>query len=304
MGNQKFHVYINEDAGTIQRMGRDALEALIAKSALPVECLYFLKAPDLFEKLKDNDSDAPILIGGGDGTIRSCASVMMEAQKPFGILPLGTMNLLANDLGIPVSIEEALHAYAKGCQVDAIDVGCVNDDIFLCCVGLGTMPETSKFREEHRSDSQPILIPRLTAYILKQMDRANHKKVKLSLDGKTKTIKTAALVISNNQYAPQLGWSEGNFKRLSLTDGVLGVYSAAPYSLWDKLCLLLLLQLGDWKKGNSLREWKCRALTIECSGSSVLLSLDGEAREFEPRLRLSIRPECLQVLLPKVLVDE
>jgi len=297
---QGFHIYINQKAGTVSHMGQAALEALISSSDLPVAHLYFLKPEDLIDKICHEPPDAPILVGGGDGTIKACAECLMENQTPFGILPLGTMNLLAKDLDIPLPLDETLAAYAKGVETYPIDVGRVNDAIFLCCVGLGTIPEASKYREEHRSDSQPVLIPRLTAYVLRQIDRFNRRKLTLTLDStKKKKIKSAALVVSNNQYGPQGQWNEENFRKLSLQDGKLGVYSAAPYSFWDKLRLLSRLFLGNWKKDEALQEWQCSTLGLACAEPSVLLSLDGETQTFDTPLTFSILPRRLQILIPK-----
>ncbi len=294
-----FHIYINEGAGTVRRMGKAALEALISASGLDVECLYFLEPHDMLEKIRECDEGVPVLIGGGDGTIRSCAAYFAKKNISFGVLPLGTMNLLARDLNIPDQIDSALGAYARGVEMFEIDAGMVNDEMFLCCSGLGTMPEASEYREQYRGDSQPILIPRLTAYVLRQMDRMNRKKLTLFLDGKKQKIKTSALVISSNQYGPQGRWTEENFLRTSLQDGILGVYSAAPYTFWDKLRLLFRLRMGDWKRDKALQEWDCTDLKIESHDETVLLSLDGETQEFDMPLEFSILPKHIKILIPK-----
>ena len=181
--NQKYHIYINKASGTVQSMGQKTLENMIKESDLPIAELHFLSPPDLIKNVKNFDRDAPLIIGGGDGTIKSCTETLIKKQIPFGFFPLGTMNLLAKDLSIPVDIKEAIQAYAKDTEIFEMDVGKVNGEYFLCCVGLGTMPETSEYREENRSDSQPILIPKLTVYMLQQMDQRNCKRLTLNLDG-------------------------------------------------------------------------------------------------------------------------
>jgi diacylglycerol kinase family enzyme len=295
----RYHIYINKHAGTVSDMGYSKLESLIERSDIGIESLHFLGAERLIEKVEQDDGKFPILIGGGDGTIRSCAAHFVNKDKAFGILPLGTMNLLAKDLDIPVRVEDAVSAYAAGSNIYEIDVGKVNDEIFLCCASLGTMPETSEFREKHRGDSTPLLMPRLTAYILKQMDRRYHKRLLLELDQRVQKIKTAALVVSNNQYGPQGQWTEGNFKRPSLQDNILGVYSATPYSFIDKLRLLLNLGLGDWKKDEALHEWECRELRVRGTEKNTLLSLDGETQRFSMPLHFSVLHKGLKMIVPK-----
>ena len=295
----RYHIYINKHAGTVSDMGYSKLENMIERSEIGVESLHFLGAERLIEKVEQDDGKFPILIGGGDGTIRSCAAHFVDKEKAFGILPLGTMNLLAKDLDIPVRLEDAVSSYAAGSEIYEMDVGKVNDEIFLCCASLGTMPETSEYRERHRGDSAPLLMPRITAYILKQMDRRYHKRLWLKLDqNKSQKLKTAALVISNNQYGPQGQWTEGNFKRPSLQDNILGVYSATPYSFTDKLRLLLNLGLGDWKKDEALREWECKKLEVRSTESNMLLALDGETQRFAMPLRFSVLHKGLKMIVP------
>lgn len=298
--HKNFDIYINENAGTVKNLGRTAIEDIISTSNLGINHVYFLPAKDLFKRLKSADKNARILIGGGDGTIRSAAKTLMKSGRGFGILPMGTMNLLAKDLDIPLKLDETLRAYADNPKKTAIDAGIVNNkEIFLCCAGIGTMPETSKYRERYRDDSEPVLIPRLTAYVLRQMDKAARRKMTLNIDGKKKKLKAAALVISNNQYGPQGQWNEENFLRPSLQDGILGLYAAAPRSFWEKLRLLLKLKIGDWKKDDALREWSAKNLIVTCDNKSLLLSLDGETCTFHCPIHFGILEKQINLWVPK-----
>ena len=299
MSNKGFHILINESSGGVAGLGPAALKSLVDQTEIDVAVFECLSPEQFFEKLLHyKDNEHPLLIGGGDGTLKSCAEMLMEHKRAFGVIPLGTMNLLARDLNIPTEIDEALNAYAKGYKKMSIDVGVVNDEIFLCCVGLGTMPEASEFREEHRSESDTILIPRLTAFTLHQMDRQNQRKIRINIDGKSGRIKTSALVVSSNQYGPQNEWHGNNFKRKSLQDGKLGVYSAAPITLWDKLRLLVKLLIGNWKKDPVIKEWLAREVRLTTEKSEELLSLDGETKRFKTPLRFYMKPQSLDVLVP------
>ena len=76
-------------------------------SELPLEALGedlrfidFLNGKQLAKALRRADENSKLLIGGGDGTIATAASILGARKIPFGILPLGTMNLFAKDLGL------------------------------------------------------------------------------------------------------------------------------------------------------------------------------------------------------------
>lgn len=301
MGAKKsFHILINKNAGTVQNLGEGELESLIVQSGIGVESLHFLEPDKVSQKAEYyRDSNAPVLLGGGDGTIRCCAPLFMETGKAVGLLPLGTMNLLAGDLGISADTAETLKGYAGKAEEVVIDVGMVNDEPFLCCVGFGTMPETSEFREENRTQSVPILVPRLTVFILNQLDVLHQRKIRMSVNGKSYRTQTSALVISNNEYNPQAEWRDDQFKRPSLQDGKLGIYSASPRTLWDRVRLLLRLQTGSWHKDPVIREWKGEVVKLQTDHAEELISLDGETLTMNTPLNFWIKPRSLTFLVPR-----
>ena len=72
-----------------------------------------------------------IWVGGGDGTLRSAAELVMKRDGVLGVLPLGTMNLLARDLNIPLEIEQAVAA--PGDDQGTLEVGnCFSISIGQC----------------------------------------------------------------------------------------------------------------------------------------------------------------------------
>lgn len=294
-----YHILINGDSGSVAGLGADGLRQAVEDSGIVVDVFECLPPDEFFCKIVEyKNSDVPLLIGGGDGTIKSCAAALMEHKRPFGIIPLGTMNLLARDLDLPLEVGQVLRAYAQGQKTISVDVGMVNNELFLCCVGLGTMPEASEFREEHRSESGTILIPRLTTFTLQQMDPENQRDLKISMDGRSQRLKTSALVISSNQYGPQGDWHGNNFKRKSLEDGVLGIYSAAPDSWWDKLRLLIRLGTGNWQKDPVVKEWTAETVCIHTEHDEELLSLDGETKTVKAPLNFWMQNKSLDLLVP------
>src|SRR5438874_4235038 len=71
-----------------------------------------------------------VVAAGGDGTVRMVASALVGSGTPFGVLPLGTLNHFAKDLGIPIDLEKAVGTIARG-RMAQVDTGQVNDHIFL-----------------------------------------------------------------------------------------------------------------------------------------------------------------------------
>src|SRR3954470_23933442 len=77
-----------------------------------------------------------ILVAGGDGTIGSAAGALAGTGVELAILPCGTLNHLANDLGLPLELEEAARVAKGGC-VTPVDAAVVNDRIFLNTSSVG-----------------------------------------------------------------------------------------------------------------------------------------------------------------------
>lgn len=295
-----FQIYINENSGTAQKLGPDAISAIITKSGIDVKSLFILPPDEFFSRFESiNHESSPILVGGGDGTITSVAKIMKANDQPFGILPMGTMNLMAQDLGIPNIFEDAINAYSNDVTEISIDVGYANDELFLCSTAIGTIPESSVFREEHRTQSDPVLIPRLTLFVLEQLDPSHQRTYELHVDSKKHKLKSAMLVISNNAYNVSQNFLEPALRRSSLVDGKLAVYSAAPANMWDKIRFLARLGIGGWNKDPKVKEWMGKNIVLKTGNAQELVSLDGETMTLNMPVKLSIEPQSLKLLVPK-----
>lgn len=300
---KSFHIYINENSGTVQNLGGNALEELLVSSGLDINGLYIMPAEKLFEKIKQETGQYSILIGGGDGTLNASASILGKKNIPFGILPLGTMNLLAKDLNIDVNLSNAVEAYTRGAKEISIDVTYANNNLFLCSAGIGTIPASSNFRENNRSQSQALLMPRLTWFILDRLDSKRRKSYKIKLEDKEIKLKSASLVISNNQYAQSEEWSEPSLKRQSLQDGQMILYSAAPSNFWDKCRILFKLGLGGWRQDPKIKEWSAKEIILQCDDDKEQVSLDGETFDLSTPIHFTMKPKSLKLLIPQEAYD-
>ncbi len=302
---QSFHVLINDQSGAVLKLGKDVIEQKIASSNIEIESLHILPPDHFFQHLKRmNIVRRPFLIGGGDGTIRSAADIAMQNDLKLGILPLGTMNLLALDLGIPNDIDEALAHYADETRTEYVDVGVINNKTFLCCASIGTIPQASEFREEHRDKSDVVIFPRLTNYVMKQMDRIAHHKLYVDIDGRVQKLMTAALVISNNQFNKNAAFGYEQINRASLQDSKLGVYSVAPKTMWDKIRIMFRLVWGKWQKDPNIQSWEGEKVSIKTEGNTQTIALDGEITTMSTPLNFRIKPLALGLVVPKKITME
>lgn len=299
-----YKILINKDAGTVRSIGKDNLKAQIEEIGFASEDICIESFEKLEGRIKDSAPDQPFLIGGGDGTVRSMAEIFFDKQRPFGILPLGTMNLLARDMHLPLDLKDALKAYKNGSKQCDIDTAFVNDVLFLCSACLGAIPETSKLREENRNQSLPVLLPQLTFRMLAEMQRMYGERLFVTVDGKEKSLRASAFIISNNLYDKQQEGGMGSFHRANLRGGVLGLYTAFTKGLLDRLRLLFRLRSGAWQHDPSIREWAGQNITIKTGKPDALLSVDGETLTLSTPLEFVIKPKSLKLIVPKMETDQ
>lgn len=242
--------------------------------------------------------DIPVLIGGGDGTIAHAAGIALRENKPFGILPMGTMNMLAQDLGIPSVLEaENIFDLYADTHVEAIDVGMVNGKPFLCCAALGTIPEASQYREQFRHLPDILMIPRLTAFIMDQMSVAHMRDLRVATDGHETIMRTASLVVSNNRFASSSD-ADHKLAKQSLHGGTLGLYSAAPKTMFERIRLLMHLQQGALEADAALTEHDADRIVVTTDKAKELVSIDGEPVEMNSPLTFEMKHDALQIIVP------
>ena len=297
--NDSYTIFINKVSGFVLNQGEDSIRKLIHESNLPVNSIEFLEPQSLIKTLDAlNETSNPILIGGGDGTIRFCVSALKDKDISFGILPMGTMNLLAQDIGLPNQLKEALIAYEGNTAEHNIDVGVVNEEYFLCCAGIGIMPEASSYREKLRKNNDLTLYPKLTAFILERMDTDNYSTMQIEIPPHKFSVRTASLVVSNNQFTAKPQINDNQFKKDSLQDGNLGIYVLKSKGWIDRLRFFLRLGMGGWKSDPIVKEWVSPQVTISTDEQTIPVSLDGEPIEMKPPLNFSIKPLALRLRVP------
>jgi diacylglycerol kinase family enzyme len=234
-----------------------------------------------------------IVVGGGDGTVSAAAGRAALCGATLGILPLGTMNLFARSLGMPLEIKAAAEALADG-ETQAIDIGEVNGRFFVHLVSLGLHPRMIRIRERIRYGSRfGKMWASVQAWwlVVRQPPRLS---VSIETDGVVTDARTVALLVSNNP----LG--EGHLPYADdLRHGTLGIYVATSRRWRDLLALAVRAVLGELSSNPFLEFWEAKQVEIRLSESIVAVSADGEVMSLPTPLRLRVRERALRVLRPR-----
>lgn len=234
-----------------------------------------------------------LVAGGGDGTVSALASVTVGSAVPLGVLPLGTLNHFAKDVGIPLDLEEALDVILAG-RTRSVDVGEVNGRIFINNASLGVYPRIVQLRERYREKGLGKWFAALWA-ALTVLRRRPFMTVRIRTAEEDVVRRTPTVLVGNNPYETA-GLSMGS--RSFLNQGVLALYVMNA----DARVSLLRLGWQVWRMGaERVREVDClltdEAL-IQATRPALRAALDGEVVKLETPLGCRSRPAALRVLVP------
>lgn len=142
------------------------------------------------------------------------------------------------------------------------------------------------------------MYPKLTSFVLERMDTNHYETMQIDIPPNKFSLRTASLVVSNNQFAANTQMGDNQFKKDSLQDGELGIYALESKGWMDKLRFFLKLGIGGWKTDPLIKEWVSPQASITTGKQNVPVSLDGEPIEMTSPLRFSIKPLALKLLVP------
>jgi diacylglycerol kinase family enzyme len=238
---------------------------------------------------------AMIVAGGGDGTINAVASVVVGSGVKFGVLPLGTLNHFAKDLGIPLTLDEAIANLAQGTPA-SVDVGEVNGRIFLNNSSLGLYPDIVRDREKQQRRLGRGKWLAFSWAALTALRRYPFLSLRLHINGGEHARHTPFVFIGNNEYLMQ-GLNIGERERLDR--GTLSLYVAQRPGRLGLVRLAFHALLGKLAQLEDFDVVLVPELEIETRHKRLRVSTDGEVTIMAPPLRYRIRKAALTVLVPQ-----
>jgi diacylglycerol kinase family enzyme len=284
-------LFLNPRAGTFSLADESALRTLAYENGLRVvDVRPGIDVRTIVREALDANLRA-FVVAGGDGSIHHVAQALVGTDGVLGILPIGSVNHLARDLGLPVGDWRASFEIAVRGEVKQIDVGRINGTYFLNSVMLGLYPAISEFRERFRS-----LHSRWRAYakaIRLALHHFPHVTLVVEHDGRVETMRTQMFVVAVNAY--DLSQTGVVSPRTTMNDGRLAMYSLSFMSRIEFVGVVAKYLRGKVGDVPGFRSLRTTQLRLDTGKRRLRVSIDGELVDLDTPLQLAAVPASLLV---------
>jgi diacylglycerol kinase family enzyme len=297
-GSDMVTVLMNCASGTgdkeqIRQQIRDALE----RGGRRVDIIDLgLRHQSLCEEAiaRAGKSSAIVAAAGGDGTVNMVAELCQKHKVPLGVIPLGTFNYFARELGIPLDPGEAALNLVEGI-VRNVSVGRVNGRLFLNNASFGLYTHIIRRREETNARFgrfRPLAALSAVATLLQGQ---RPFLVRMSTDGHQDLHRTSMVFVGRN--ALQLDNLNLDVARCIREDR-LAVIVLKAFSPWHRLRVVLKSVIRRLNDEERMTSFCADSFSVESRKSGIDVAVDGEVFRCRPPLSFTVEPHALQVIVP------
>jgi diacylglycerol kinase family enzyme len=241
-------------------------------------------------------SERPVVVAGGDGSVSAAVQRFAGTGVPLGVLPLGTYNLLAQDLCMSTGLDEAVRQIALA-EERRIDLGRVGRRLFHTIAGLGYFSRVARQRAEIRKTIPNKLVGAAVA-AFRSFTRSGSLDLEIEAAGLKEAFRTPAVLITNNLLQPD------SWRRERLDEGVFEINIVRGDIALPLLRGGLAAFMGSWRESAEIVSWRSPWIKLRFRRPRVFLNLDGEVTRPRTPLHCEIVPKALTVLAAPSVRDE
>lgn len=232
-----------------------------------------------------------VVIGGGDGSLRTAAGILAHTEAALGVLPLGTVNDFARNLGIDADMDAACRVIAAG-HIAEVDVGQANEEIFLITASMGFSSETQRnLSPGLKKALGPLGYFAASVLALRQL---RDLQIAVRSEHGEETLRVLQAGVINGHY-----WMGGavEIPGVNLMEEHLAFYAFPPQHWTSVLRVARSLKQGMFFQTPGLRAFTTREVTLQTRTPQPLV-LDGDLCGQTP-VRFRILPAALRVCVPE-----
>jgi YegS/Rv2252/BmrU family lipid kinase len=299
---QRFYIIWNPVAGTTDEATmRQLFEQYFSSDGRSYK-LYETAADEHVESVARDAAQQDftmVIAAGGDGTVASVAGGLIQSDMPLGIIPAGTSNTLAQELGIPTDLDAACQLLLEPHTTNTIDAMQVGKQFFLLhvSVGLDAIVMRDTGREAKRRFGR-------LAYIwigIARMFGHQPRRFTIVIDGKRHRPRAAQVLIANGGTfgVPQLRWGQ----HIRPDDGHLDVCVIHARTLLDYLNILVHMVLRHQKRSRKIRYIPAYEQVIVSSDDELPVQADGEILDQTP-VKVHVVPDAVRIVIPPSAISQ
>lgn len=236
-----------------------------------------------------------VVAAGGDGTINTVVQAVLESGCPFGVLPQGTFNYFGRAHRIPTDVAEATRALLTA-SVQSVQVGLLNDRVFLINASLGLYAQILEDREVYKQQFGRHRLVAVWAAFTTLL--RVHRQVVLSLEyaGETRSMRTAMLIVGNNLLQlEQLGIAEASVVEQGQLVAIV-LHAMSTQALYG---LLVRSAFGRLGTAENVEIFPFERLTVlPQRRRRVKVAIDGEIMRLKTPLGFRVASTPLPLLVP------
>lgn len=294
------YAFINTSSGGVQAIGPERASSILFHELKEagLDCRMTLGGAADFsafaEEAKDAENVSMVAIAGGDGTLAMAASAFLNTSIPVLLLPGGTMNLIAHDLGIGGDLEMAVRSVAS-CRPRRIDVATINGRAFLNNVVFGDYADMAEARETIRdADSMDERLGAISE-ATHTLFNSTPRNFRIEHPKGVREIGSNVLMISNNPYTHALDMRP---RRKRLDTGKLAIYVAESRDGIDLIARMVEVMRGELGESSAIERIDAESCIIHADTERTLAAVDGEPMDVKTPVSISIKPRALTILRP------
>jgi diacylglycerol kinase family enzyme len=235
---------------------------------------------------------------GGDGTVNSVAQAAHLQGCALGVLPQGTFNYFARTHGIPTDVTAAAQATLTALPVP-VQVGLINERVFLVNASLGLYPEMLQDREAYKARFGRSRFVAFASALITMLGRHRHLRLRIELGANAREVLTPTLFVGNNRLQlEQVGLPVAD----ALDEGCLAAVMLRPIGTVSMFWLLLRGTMGTLGEANTVQSFKFHRMLVKprlaWGAHIVKVALDGEVSWMRAPLEFQVSPKPLYLLKP------
>jgi diacylglycerol kinase family enzyme len=245
-----------------------------------------------------------VVAAGGDGTINTVAQATLGSGCAFGVLPQGTFNYFSRANGIPAETQAALQVLLTETPRE-VQVGLVNDRVFLVNASLGLYAQLLEEREAYKREYGRHRAIAFGAALMTLLRGHRQWDLRLASHGEERDYRTPTLFVGNNPLQlRQVGIEQAE----ALENGrQLAAVMLKPAGIAGLVGLLVRGAFGRLGQADGVISFPFESLTVKARGRSlsqrprrVKVATDGEVGWLEMPLLFRVAPDSLWLIRPEV----